>query len=121
MKRRTVGPRKGATTTAKTVTNKVIRKNANGAAVMKQAKEAVAVAVEGRREEAEDRVPSAEEVAEWAGLWSGVDEEMSWATSWCPFWEMEATGDAYDALFGDVLWDFDIWDLKAIGNAPQNA
>ncbi|KAL0408865.1 UNVERIFIED_CONTAM: hypothetical protein Sradi_1820900 [Sesamum radiatum] len=118
MKRRRVGPRKGAAAT--TVTNKVIKKNAKGAAAVSQsAKEAVAV--EGRREEAEERVPSAEEVAEWAGLWSGVDEEMSWATSWCPFWEMEATGDAYDALFGDVLWDFDIWDLKAIGNAPQNA
>ncbi|KAI3467088.1 hypothetical protein Pfo_023751 [Paulownia fortunei] len=60
------------------------------------------------------------ELGEWAGLWSGVDEEMSWATCWCPFWEMEAIEDAYDALYEDVLWDYDIWDLRASGNAPNS-
>lgn len=65
-------------------------------------------------------IQPAEEVAELASLWSWVDEEMRWATSWIPFWEVEATGDAYDALYGDVLWDYDIWDLKSIRNTPPN-
>ncbi|KAK6157686.1 hypothetical protein DH2020_011934 [Rehmannia glutinosa] len=64
-----------------------------------------------------------EEAAEmdeyWAGLWSGVDEELSWATCWCPFWEMEGIEDAYNALYDDVLWDYDIWDLKATANPPN--
>ncbi|KAI3453032.1 hypothetical protein Pfo_009695 [Paulownia fortunei] len=110
MKRQRGNPRKGTTDA------KVTKKKAKAGAV--KAKEVAEQVVEERKE-AEEGIPSAEEMAEWASWWSGVDEEMSWATSWIPFWEMEATGDAYEALYGDVLWDYDIWDLKAIGNAPN--
>ncbi|KAL7149358.1 hypothetical protein ABFS83_05G034700 [Erythranthe nasuta] len=95
-----------------TVVAKVTKKKAKAAE-----KEAVTVKVV--EEAAAEGVVAAvlEEVAaDWAGLCSGVEEEMPWASSWIPFWEMEATGDAYEALYGDVLWDFDIWDLKSIGN-----
>ncbi|KAL1553586.1 hypothetical protein AAHA92_14243 [Salvia divinorum] len=43
--------------------------------------------------------------------WSGVDEEMAWASCWFPFWEGQAPSDAYEALYGDV-WDYDIWGFK---------
>lgn len=62
------------------------------------------------RKEAEEGVLVA---AEMASFWSGVYEEMPWATSWIPFWEV----DAYDVLYGDVLWDYDIWDFNF--NAPK--
>ncbi|KAG8382899.1 hypothetical protein BUALT_Bualt05G0127700 [Buddleja alternifolia] len=80
-----------------------------------KAEEAAEEKVEERRD-TKDSVATVEETAECASIWSGVDEEMSWATSWCPFWELEAMGDA--VLFGDVLWDYDIWDLKTSLNAP---
>ncbi|KAK4410314.1 hypothetical protein Sango_0104400 [Sesamum angolense] len=70
-------------------------------------------------EEVEVSFPVAEEMAEWAGLWSGVDEEMAWASCWWPFWEMEIMGDPFDALYGDVWWGFDIWDLKGSCTAPN--
>ncbi|XP_057810651.1 uncharacterized protein LOC131025067 [Salvia miltiorrhiza] len=60
----------------------------------------------------EERKAAAEE---WFSWWSGVDEEMPWATSWIPFWEVEA----YDALYGDVLWDYDIWNLKGLAPNPS--
>lgn len=60
-------------------------------------------------EEAAAAAATAAEVEELR--WSGVDEEMPWATCWFPFWEVEAKGDAYDALYGDV-WDYDIWGFK---------
>lgn len=109
MKRqRSVNSRK-ASAERTTVTTK---KKAKAPAV-EEAKEAAEKVAE---EWKEGCVPTAEEVAEWTGLWSGVEEEMPWASSWIPFWETEAN---YDALYGDVLWDFDIWDLKAYGNAPN--
>lgn len=58
-------------------------------------------------EESKEGAPAAA-AAEMASLWSGVYEEMPWATSWIPFWEV----DAYDVLYGDVLWDYDIWDFN---------
>lgn len=86
------------------------KKKAKG---MKEAKEVAAEEVPGERKEAEEGTPAA---AEWASFWSGVYEEMPWATSWIPFWEV----DAYDVLYGDVLWDYDIWDFKGInGLAPK--
>ncbi|XP_022882305.1 uncharacterized protein LOC111399276 [Olea europaea var. sylvestris] len=57
---------------------------------------------------------------EWGSLWSEVDEQMSWATCWCPFWDMEFIGDAYSELYSDVLWDDDIWDLKGIDFTVNN-
>ncbi|KAK6116336.1 hypothetical protein DH2020_049798 [Rehmannia glutinosa] len=95
------------------------RKGAKTDTVVAKKKTKVAPGDVKAKEVAEERKTAAEtaeeEVAEWASLWSGVDEEMSWATSWIPFWEM----DAYDALYGDVLWDFDIWDLKSTGIAQN--
>ncbi|KAL1553588.1 hypothetical protein AAHA92_14245 [Salvia divinorum] len=49
--------------------------------------------------------------------WSGVDEEMTWANCWLPFWEVQAPGDAYESLYGDV-WDYDIWGFKNAHNFP---
>lgn len=111
MKRQSGNPRKGA---AERTIKKVTKKKAKGGAV-KAAKEVAEKVLDERKED----IPSAEEMAEWGSLWSGVDEEMPWATSWIPFWEVEATGDAYDALYGDVLWDYDIWNLKGTANAPN--
>ncbi|PIN22546.1 hypothetical protein CDL12_04739 [Handroanthus impetiginosus] len=99
-------------------TEKSTKKKAK-VAVMK-VKDVAEKAVAERNEVAEEGFPAAEMDEWWMGLWSGVDEEMSWATSWCPFWEMENVGDAYDAFYGDVLWSFDIWDFKASGNNAPN-
>ncbi|KAL7110578.1 hypothetical protein ACP275_05G034700 [Erythranthe tilingii] len=99
---------------------KVMKKKAKGggADLQTAVKEAVPEKVVEEEEEAEGVVAAVLEelAADWADLCSGVEEEMPWASSWIPFWEMEPTGDAYEALYGDVLWDFDIWDLKSIGN-----
>lgn len=67
---------------------------------------------------------AAEVVVEWEewGLWSSsvVDEQMSWGTCWCPLWDMELMDEAYvNELYGDVVWDEDIWDLKAINHIPN--
>ncbi|KAL8549459.1 hypothetical protein ACS0TY_008336 [Phlomoides rotata] len=93
---------KGTPKVVAATTDKVTKKKDKGAA-------------EKTAKEAAEKV--AEESAEWASLWSGVDEQMElvWATSWIPFWEV----DAYDVLYGDVLWDYDIWDLKSIRNPPN--
>ncbi|KAL3654412.1 hypothetical protein CASFOL_004093 [Castilleja foliolosa] len=70
-------------------------------------------------EEAAEVAEMEEWKAAWAGFWSDeVDEQTAWASCWCPFWEMEGGDeDAYNALYDDVLWDYDIWDLKSIDNA----
>lgn len=49
----------------------------------------------------------------WAN-WIGdfVDEQMSWGSVWFPFWDMDFSGDAFGALYGDVVLDDDIWNLK---------
>ncbi|MCD7473139.1 hypothetical protein HAX54_014765 [Datura stramonium] len=47
-----------------------------------------------------------------------VDEQMSWGTCWSPVWDMEFLGEAYINLYNDVLWDDDVWDLKAIKEVP---
>lgn len=84
------------------------KKKAKGAVTKsEEAAEEVVVVVEGG-----EGLLVAEE-AEVEELWSGVDEGMSWATCWFPFWEVEA------ALYGDV-WDYDIWGLKAANNMPTN-
>ncbi|CAI9785383.1 unnamed protein product [Fraxinus pennsylvanica] len=80
-------------------------------------KEALVKVVEDQKEleaKESDMMMSEEmmEWDEWGSLWSEVDEQMSWATCWCPFWDMELIGDAYNELYSDVLWDDDIWDLK---------
>ncbi|XP_028768604.1 uncharacterized protein LOC114726198 [Neltuma alba] len=41
-----------------------------------------------------------------------VDEQMSWGSVWFPFWDTDFSGEAFGALYGDVDWDDDIWDLK---------
>ncbi|KAK3009075.1 hypothetical protein RJ639_013632 [Escallonia herrerae] len=58
------------------------------------------------------------DLEEWPWLrWKGVvDEQMSWGTLWCPFWDIDFLGEAYDA---DVVWDDDIWGLKGITEIPR--
>lgn len=42
-----------------------------------------------------------------------VDEQMSWGSTWFPGWDMDLLGgDAFTALYNDVLWDDDIWNLN---------
>ncbi|GMI87832.1 hypothetical protein HRI_002452500 [Hibiscus trionum] len=48
-----------------------------------------------------------------------ADEQMPWASVWSPMWDMDYVDRAYGALFGDVAWDDDIWDLKTIMVIPQ--
>ncbi|CAA0818587.1 Unknown protein [Striga hermonthica] len=74
-------------------------------------KKAKLAAPEAEKAAAEKKAAT-EAAAEWASLWSGLDEEMLWASSWIPFWET----DVYDVLYGDVLWDFDIWGFKVAPN-----
>lgn len=47
-------------------------------------------------------------------LIGGLDEVMSWGSVWLPFWDVEFISQNYDALFSDVVWDDDIWNLKSI-------
>ena len=62
----------------------------------------------------EEAVEVAEEVvARW---WSGLDEQMEWASCWFPFWE--AKENAYESLYGDV-WDSNIWDFKIANNSSS--
>ncbi|KAK7390864.1 hypothetical protein VNO78_19017 [Psophocarpus tetragonolobus] len=47
--------------------------------------------------------------------WMGcvVDEQMSWGSTWFPAWDMDFLGDeAFTALYNDVVWDDDIWNLN---------
>ena len=51
-----------------------------------------------------------EEYMPWLG--SVVDEQMSWGSTWFPGWDMDFMGEAFSALYSDVVWDDDIWNLK---------
>ncbi|GAB4840297.1 hypothetical protein Ancab_021061 [Ancistrocladus abbreviatus] len=60
----------------------------------------------------------------WArrgGVSGGVvlDEQMSWGAMWFPSWDVDFMGeDSHHALYSDVVWDDDIWDLKSINQVP---
>ncbi|XP_054801030.1 uncharacterized protein LOC129305118 [Prosopis cineraria] len=43
----------------------------------------------------------------WPWIGDFVDEQMSWGSVWIPFLD-----EAFGALYGDVVWDDDIWNLK---------
>ncbi|GAB4828840.1 hypothetical protein Ancab_018500 [Ancistrocladus abbreviatus] len=48
-----------------------------------------------------------------------VDEQMSWGAMWFPSWDVDFMGeDSYHALYMDVIWDDDIWDLRSINQVP---
>ncbi|KAJ1436217.1 hypothetical protein SESBI_04243 [Sesbania bispinosa] len=51
---------------------------------------------------------------EYMSPWLGgvVDEQMSWGSTWFPGWDMDFMGDAFTALYNDVVWDDDIWNLN---------
>lgn len=52
-----------------------------------------------------------EEYMPWLG--GVVDEQMSWGSTWFPGWDMDFMGEAFNnALYNDVVWDDDIWNLK---------
>jgi len=52
-----------------------------------------------------------EEYMPWLG--GVVDEQMSWGSTWFPGWDMDFIGEAFNnALYNDVVWDDDIWNLK---------
>jgi hypothetical protein len=51
-----------------------------------------------------------EEYMPWLG--GVVDEQMSWGSTWFPGWDMDFMGEAFNALYSDVVWDDDIWNLK---------
>ncbi|KDP29410.1 hypothetical protein JCGZ_18331 [Jatropha curcas] len=48
-----------------------------------------------------------------------VDEQMSWGSIWLPFWDVEYMGEACSEMFSDVVWDYDIWNLKSIQQVPN--
>ncbi|KAK7269765.1 hypothetical protein RIF29_22500 [Crotalaria pallida] len=48
-----------------------------------------------------------EEHMPWLG--GVVDEQMSWGSTWFPWWDMDFNGDAFSSLYNDVVWDDDIW------------
>lgn len=50
---------------------------------------------------------SYEEYMPWLG-----DEQMSWGSTWFPWWDMDFMGEAFNALYSDVVWDDDIWNLN---------
>ena len=56
---------------------------------------------------------------EWPWLRGAVDEQMSWGSVWSPFWDVDFVDKAYSALFSDVAWDDDIWNLKTIMEIPK--
>lgn len=47
-----------------------------------------------------------------------VDEQMSWGYMTMPKWGVEFVDECYGDVFGDVVWDFDIWNLKTV-NIPD--
>ncbi|KAK7279114.1 hypothetical protein RJT34_24158 [Clitoria ternatea] len=52
-----------------------------------------------------------EEHMPWVG--GLVDEQMSWAFAWFPWWDMDFMSEAdFSTLFSDIVWEDDIWDLK---------
>ncbi|XVE75193.1 hypothetical protein DITRI_Ditri12bG0076100 [Diplodiscus trichospermus] len=57
---------------------------------------------------------------EWRWLIGGADEQMSWASVWSPFWDVDFVDKAYSTLFSDVAWDDDIWNLKTIMEIPSH-
>ncbi|KAJ8570151.1 hypothetical protein K7X08_006728 [Anisodus acutangulus] len=60
-------------------------------------------------------------INKWICSWNMVDEQMSWGTCWSPIWDIEFMGEAYvNNLYNDVLWDDDVWDLKAIKEVPSS-
>lgn len=48
----------------------------------------------------------------WPWTCGFVDEQMSWGSVWLPIWDMDFMGEAFDALYSDVVWDDDIWNLR---------
>ncbi|KAJ0095259.1 hypothetical protein Patl1_14966 [Pistacia atlantica] len=56
---------------------------------------------------------------EWPWLKGVVDEQMSWGYYCLPNWGVEFMAEAYNALFSDVVWDDDIWNLKSIKAIPN--
>ncbi|XP_039018163.1 uncharacterized protein LOC120149460 [Hibiscus syriacus] len=52
-------------------------------------------------------------------LWWAADEQMPWASAWSPLWDVDYVDKAYAALFGDVAWDDDIWNLKNVMVIPH--
>ncbi|XP_057963396.1 uncharacterized protein LOC131154570 [Malania oleifera] len=76
----------------------------------------------GRREtgECSGAAAAAAAAAAAESLWgcdewpvAAVEEQMWWRSSWSPFWDVELMGEAnHSALFSDVVWDMDIWNLN---------
>ncbi|KAK7280478.1 hypothetical protein RJT34_25542 [Clitoria ternatea] len=52
-----------------------------------------------------------EEYMPWLG--GVVDEQMSWGSTWFPGWDMDFMGESFSALYNDVVWDDDIWNLNS--------
>ncbi|MBA0607790.1 hypothetical protein Godav_020054, partial [Gossypium davidsonii] len=65
-------------------------------------------------DEGEVALCSMQSTSVWWEEWAYVDEQMSWASIWSPFWDVDFVDMAYGALFNDVAWDDDIWDLKNV-------
>ncbi|EOA38683.1 hypothetical protein CARUB_v10010664mg [Capsella rubella] len=49
-----------------------------------------------------------------------VDELMTWSTVWLPScWDVEFVEKNYEALYNDVVWDDDLWNLDISSTHDQ--
>ncbi|GER43855.1 ERD (early-responsive to dehydration stress)family protein [Striga asiatica] len=125
MKKTVIGNQKKSTTAVKKTARPTNKREKSADPAARRAKRAAKMAAEELKAAAAwgSAVAAAAEAVEadeeWAGMWSGVDDEIAWANCWCPFWEMEAYEDAYNALYEDVLFDFDLWGFKNCQYAPN--
>ncbi|WOG88949.1 hypothetical protein DCAR_0208184 [Daucus carota subsp. sativus] len=62
-------------------------------------------------------------LTEWeerCSAWSWMLGDDHMMASWCPLWDVQLMGNAYqDYLFDEVVWDDDIWNIKHINNIPN--
>ncbi|XP_050224847.1 uncharacterized protein LOC126674448 [Mercurialis annua] len=90
------------------------RRNAAGKKDAAEAKEMEERKVEGDGDE--DLSPRmVESCVNWGEL-SFWDEQMSWGSTWLPFWDVEYMGEACREMFSDVVWGYDIWNFDEIPN-----
>ncbi|EEF30751.1 hypothetical protein RCOM_0030010 [Ricinus communis] len=89
----------------------------------RKGKKAVGQQTEEVKTNGEDSSPRmVENYMNWGELpWlrGAVDEQMSWGSIWLPVWDVEYMGEACSEMFSDVIWDYDIWNLRNINEIPN--
>lgn len=111
-----------AATTTTTTTVSMTKKKAKRE-VEKEKEEVVKVEEDQERSEGRElglaeNVMGLEEWCPWLGDAADI-EQMSWGSAWLPCWDVEFMCQSYSVFFGDVVWDDDIWNLRAIKEVPK--